>query len=78
MKAMNKWVDAAESDFDCLFQVNSDIIGITHAIHIMDRDNLDDDDDDSDTKTIIDDDKTECDILIDDLDDIAELATDPS
>ena len=73
-QAMSKWVDAAESDFHCLFQVNSDIIGITHAIHIMD------DDDDSDTKTIIDDDKTECcDILIDDLDDdIAEIATNPS
>merc|ERR1712025_115654 len=59
-------------------QVNSDIIGITNAIHIMDDDNDDGDDDDSDTNTIVDDDRTECDILIDDLDDIADISTDPS
>ena len=73
---MSKWVDAAESDFDCLFQVRSDMIGITNAIHIMDDTDLDDDD--SDTNTVVDDDRTECDILIDDLDDIADLPGDPS
>ena len=77
-QAMSKWVDAAESDFDCLFQVNSDIIGITNAIHIMEDDNDDADDSDSDTNTIVDDDRTECDILIDDLDDIADITADPS
>ena len=77
---MSKWVDAAESDFDCMFQVNSDIIGITNAIHIMedDNDDADDSDSDSDTNTIVDDDRTECDILIDDLDDIADITADPS
>ena len=74
---MSKWVDAAESDFDCMFQVNSDIIGITNAIHIMEDDN-DADDSDSDTNTIVDDDRTECDILIDDIDDIADITADPS
>ena len=41
-------------------------------------DDTDLDDDDSDTNTIVDDDRTECDILIDDLDDIADLPGDPS
>ena len=72
-QAISKWVDAAESDFDCMFQVSSDIIGITNAIHIME-----DEDEESDTNTIVDDDKTECDILIDDLDDIVDLPSDPS
>jgi len=57
-------------------QVRSDMIGITNAIHIMDDTDLDDDD--SDTNTVVDDDRTECDILIDDLDDIADLPGDPS
>ena len=52
------------------------MIGITNAIHIMDDTDLDDDD--SDTNTVVDDDRTECDILIDDLDDIADLPGDPS
>lgn len=57
-------------------QVRSDMIGITNAIHIMDDTDIDDDD--SDTNTVVDDDRTECDILIDDLDDIADLPGDPS
>ena len=73
-------VEATESSFDCLFQVTSDFIGITNAIHIMDDENTNDDDDsdDSDTNTIVDDDKTECDIFLDDLDDISEIPHDPS
>jgi len=59
-------------------QVTSDFIGITNAIHIMDKNASDSDDDDSDTKTIVDDDKTECDIFLDDLDDISEIPHDPS
>ena len=58
--------------------MTSDFIGITNAIHIMDKNASDSDDDDSDTKTIIDDDKTECDIFLDDLDDISEIPHDPS
>ena len=47
----------------------------------MDDENTNDDDDDSDdsdTNTIVDDDKTECDIFLDDLDDISEIPHDPS
>ena len=74
---MSKWVDAAESDLDCVFQVNSDLIGITQAIHILDEDTRDTDD--SDTDTIVDDDRTQSDILLDDLDDdIADISADPS
>ena len=59
---LTKWVEAGQTDFDCMFQVTSDFIGITNAIHIMDNTNDDDGDDaDSDTNTIVDDDKTECD-----------------
>ena len=64
-----------------MFQVTSDFISITNAIHIMDENTNDDDDDisdDSDTYTIVDDDKTECDIFLDDLDDISEIPHDPS
>ena len=63
-----------------MFQVTSDFIGITNAIHIMDENTNDDDvdSDDSDTNTIVDDDKTECDIFLDDLDDISEIPHDPS
>lgn len=73
-------VETAESSFDCSFQVTSDFIGITNAIHIMDESTNDDDEDteDSDTNTIVDDDKTECDIFLDDLDDISEIPHDPS
>ena len=63
---------------DCLFQVTSDFIGITNAIHIMENTNDDADSEDSDTNTIVDDDKTECDIFLDDLDDISEIPHDPS
>ncbi len=70
-----KWVDAAESDLDCVFQVNSDLIGMTQAIHIMEEDTMMDD---SDTDTIVDDDNTQSDILLDDLDDIADITADPS
>ena len=62
---MPKWVDAAESDLDCVFQVNCDLIGITQAIHIMEEDTIDADD--SDTDTVVDDDNTQSDILLDDL-----------
>jgi len=58
--------------------VTSDFIGITNAIHIMDENTNDDESDDSDTNTIVDDDKTECDIFLDDLDDISEIPHDPS
>ena len=59
--------------------MTSDYIGITNAIHIMDENTNDDDEsDDSDTNTIVDDDKTECDIFLDDLDDISEIPHDPS
>ena len=63
-----------------MFQVTSDFIGITNAIHIMDQTNTDSDSgsDDSDTRTIVDDDKTECDIFLDELDDISEIPDDPS
>ena len=63
-----------------MFQVTSDYIGITNAIHIMDEKASDSDSgsDDSDTKTIVDDDKTECDIFLDELDDISEIPHDPS
>ena len=70
-----KWADVAESDLDCVFQVNSDLIGITQAIHIMEDDTMTDD---SDTDTIVDDDNTQSDILLDDLDDIADITADPS
>ena len=72
-----KWADAAESDLDCVFQVNSDLIGMTQAIHIMEEDTMMDADD-SDTDTIVDDDNTQSDILLDDLDDIADITADPS
>ena len=76
-QAVAKWADAAESDLDCDFQVNSDLIGITEAIHIMEEDTMDADD--SDTDTIVDDDNTQSDILLDDLDDdIADITADPS
>ena len=77
-QAVAKWADAAESDLDCDFQVNSDLIGITEAIHIMEEDTMDADDD-SDTDTIIDDDNPQSDILLDDLDDdIADITADPT
>ena len=60
-----------------MFQVNCDLIGITQAIHIMEEDTMDADD--SDTDTIVDDDNTQSDILLDDLDDdIADITADPS
>ena len=48
-----------------MFQVNCDLIGITQAIHIMEEDTIDADD--SDTDTVVDDDNTQSDILLDDL-----------
>ena len=48
-----------------MFQVNCDLIGITQAIHIMEEDTMDADD--SDTDTVVDDDNTQSDILLDDL-----------
>ena len=76
-QAVAKWADAAESDLDCDFQVNSDLIGITEAIHIMEEDTMDADD--SDTDTIVDDDNPQSDILLDDLDDdIANIIAEPS
>jgi hypothetical protein len=55
---MTKWVEAAEADFDTLFQVTSDN---------DDNDDDDDDDDDDDTLTLCDEDLTECDMLLEDL-----------
>eukprot|EP00090_Calanus_glacialis_P001102 TRINITY_DN10775_c0_g1_i5.p1 TRINITY_DN10775_c0_g1~~TRINITY_DN10775_c0_g1_i5.p1 ORF type:complete len:650 (-),score=199.32 TRINITY_DN10775_c0_g1_i5:285-2234(-) len=76
-QAISKWVDAAESDFDSMFQVMSDMIGISEAIR-EDNDTGSDDDSDTDTLTIVDDDRTECDVFLDELDDISEIAVDPS
>jgi len=76
-QAISKWVDAAESDFDSMFQVMSDMIGISEAIHEDDGGGSDDDSD-TDTLTFVDDDKTECDVFLDELDDISEIAVDPS
>ena len=76
-QAISNWVDAAESDFDSMFQVMSDMIGISEAIH-EDDDGGSDDDSDTDTLTFVDDDRTECDVFLDELDDISEIAVDPS
>ena len=76
-QAISKWVDAAESDFDSMFQVMSDMIGFSEAIR-EDSDTGSDDDSDTDTLTIVDDDRTECDVFLDELDDISEIAVDPS
>jgi hypothetical protein len=56
---MGKWVEAAEADFDTLFQVT------TTSDDVID----DDDDDDDDTLTLCDDDLTECndDMLLEEL-----------
>ena len=54
----------------------SDMIGISDAIH-GDEEGCHDDSD-SDTLTIIDDDRTECDVFLDELDDISEIEVDPS
>jgi len=59
-----------------MFQVMSDMIGISDAIH-GDKEGCHDDSD-SDTLTIIDDDRTECDVFLDELDDISEIELDPS
>merc|ERR1711892_38549 len=58
-------------------QVMSDMIGISEAIHEDDGGGSDDDSD-TDTLTFVDDDKTECDVFLDELDDISEIAVDPS
>jgi len=58
-------------------QVMSDMIGISEAIH-EDDDGGSDDDSDTDTLTFVDDDRTECDVFLDELDDISEIAVDPS
>lgn len=76
-QAISKWVDAAESDFDSMFQVMIDMIGISEAIR-EDNDAGSDDDSDTDTLTIVDDDRTECDVFLDELDDISEIAVDPT
>ena len=70
-------MDAAESDFDDMFQVMSDMIGISEAIH-EDNETESDDDSDTDTLTIVDDDRTECDVFLDELDNISEIGVDPS
>eukprot|EP00092_Neocalanus_flemingeri_P001703 GFUD01001818.1.p1 GENE.GFUD01001818.1~~GFUD01001818.1.p1 ORF type:complete len:625 (-),score=203.65 GFUD01001818.1:374-2248(-) len=56
-------------------QVMSDMIGISEAIH---EDNEAASDDDSDTLTFVDDDRTECDVFLDELDDLSEIGVDPS
>ena len=55
----------------------SDMIGISEAIHEDDGGGSDDDSD-TDTLTFVDDDRTECDVFLDELDDISEIAVDPS
>ena len=71
LQAISKWVDAAEADFDSMFQVMFsllqvmlDVLGITEAIH-KDAEALSDSD--SDTLTPLDD-LTLDDLLLDDLD----------
>ena len=59
LQAISKWVEAAEADFDTLFQVTS--------VHDEDGGDDDDDDDDDDTLTLCDEDLTECDMLLEDL-----------
>ena len=61
-QAISKWVDAAEADFDSMFQVIVDVLRITEAIH---EDAEAGSDSDSDTLTLLDD--VECDLLLDDL-----------
>ena len=63
-QAISKWVDAAEADFDSMFQVMFDVLGITEAIH-KDAEALSDSD--SDTLTPLND-VTLDDLLLDDLD----------
>ena len=52
------------------------MIGISDAIN---KNDVNDECYDSDTETLtfIDDDKTECDVFLDDLDDISEIGVDP-
>ena len=59
-----------------MFQVMNDMIGISDAIN---KNDVNDECYDSDTETLtfIDDDKTECDVFLDDLDDISEIGVDP-
>ena len=59
-------MDAAEADFDSMFQVIFDVLGITEAIH-KDAEALSDDDSDSGTLTPLND-VTLDDLLLDDLD----------
>ena len=76
---MTSWADAAESDIDVVFQVMSDMIGISEAIHIMETGTaVEDAESDDDSDTIVDDDRTECDMFLDELDDISEIGVDPS
>ena len=63
-QAISEWVDAAEADFDSMFQVMFDVLGITEAIH-KDAEALSDSD--SDTLTPLND-VTLDDLLLDDLD----------
>jgi hypothetical protein len=60
---MSKWVEAAEADFDTLFQVSDNA---TDKGDNDDKD-ADDDDDDDDTLTLCDEDLTECEMLLQDL-----------
>ena len=55
-------MDAAEADFDSMFQVMVDVLRITEAIH-EDGEALSDSD--SDTLTLLDD--VECDLLLEEL-----------
>merc|ERR1711915_807652 len=57
-------------------QVMSDMIDAAESIH-GDKEGCHDDSD-SDTLTIIDDDRTECDVFLDELDDMSEIELDPS
>jgi len=62
-QAMSKWVEAAEADFDTLFQVSD----ATHSGDNDDDDDGGDNDDDDDTLTLCDEDLTECEMLLGDL-----------
>jgi hypothetical protein len=65
-QAMSKWVEAAEADFDTLFQVSD-----TATDKLVEDDDADDkdadEDGDDDTLTLCDEDLTECEMLLQDL-----------
>ena len=72
---MKSWMCEAETDFESVFQVTSSCTHHHHANHDnADGDGDDDgDDDDDDTLTLCDEDLSDCDILIENLESDTEL-----